>query len=147
MRAPIGYTTSRRVAVVEVENRSRRPCDPSRYPYRMLSMQRLTLSVVCLFVAMIGCDQRPRVPAYQFVDDVPVLTSRSADDAILLATDYCKQNDIDLHQREMPVMTYDTLDGVGYWCVLYHGLTRIPGDHFMLLIVDETGEIEYVPGE
>ena len=112
----------------------------------MMSVQQLTFTILCLLVAVIGCGQRPRIPTYQFVDDVPIFTSRSADDAILLANDYCEENGIDLSQREMPVMSYDALDGVGYWCVLYHGLTRIPGDHFMLLIQDASGEIEYVPG-
>lgn len=109
-------------------------------------MQRLTLLILGVLAAMIGCDRRPPVPTYQTVDDAPIFATRSADDAILLAADYCKQNGIDLRHREMPVMSYDTLDGVGYWCVLYHGLTRVPGDHFMLLITDGTGEIEYVPG-
>ncbi|MDM4015149.1 hypothetical protein [Roseiconus lacunae] len=111
-----------------------------------MSVLRSTIPVLFLLASTIGCERRPRIPTYQLVDNVPILTSRTADDAILLASDYCEENGIDLRQREMPAISYDTLDGVGYWCVLYHGLTRKPGDHFMLLIRDTTGEIEYVPG-
>ena len=118
-----------------------------RYPNEMSLVARLSLLIFALLVASIGCDRSPRVPPYQFIDDAPIFTSRSADDAILLATDYCKRNGIKLENRRMPVMSYDSLDGVGYWCVLYHGMTRTPGDHFMLLIEDASGEIEYVPGE
>lgn len=105
------------------------------------------LLILGLIVASVGCEGNARVPPYQLIDGVPLLTSRSADNAILLATDFCKQNSINLDNRGMPVMSYDSLDGVGYWFVLYRGLTRTPGDHFMLVITDTTGEIEFVPGE
>lgn len=108
-------------------------------------------TVFTLFITLpllFGCDSAERcVPAYEFVDAPPSHWTMSPDDAVLVATEYCVRDGIELAAHSKPRITCDFLDGDRFWCILYDGLTRIPGDHFILLINDETGAVEYVAGE
>ncbi|MFG0254076.1 MAG: hypothetical protein ACF787_03100 [Rhodopirellula sp. JB053] len=95
----------------------------------------------------VGCKTERPIPHYDLVDGPPSNWAMSADDAVLAATDYCVRDGIDLSVHSSPRIVCDSLDGDRFWCIAYDGFTRIPGDHFMLLINDETGAVEYVAGE
>jgi hypothetical protein len=118
------------------------------YPTDRSMLTRIATLVIASTLAAPGCTRKEAdVPTYQLVDGTPPFWTMTPDDVAIVATRYCENGGIELAQREMPSIGHDTLDGERYWSVLYHGLTRIPGDHFMLLINDATGVIEYVPGE
>ncbi|TWU05414.1 hypothetical protein [Allorhodopirellula heiligendammensis] len=95
-----------------------------------------------------GCNRDKRsVPAYDLVEGPPSNWAMSPDDAVLAATDYCVHDGIDLSVHSTPRISCDSLDGERFWCILYDGFSRIPGDHFMLMINDETGDVECIAGE
>jgi len=109
----------------------------------------MIVRIICI-LALLACGCKPSgvaVPSYDLVETPPVMTCLSADDAILAATQYCHDNNIDLRFRPMPRLSHDTLDENGYWYVLYMGETHAVGSDFGLMIDDSTGVVEYMPGE
>jgi len=123
------------------------PADEYRSPIKL--MQNALVFTFLLCVPMLsGCDAPGRsVPAYDLVEGPCSSWSMSPDDVVLTATEYCDRKNINLSAYSVPRMTCDSLDGERFWSILYDGLTRTPGDHFMLLLNDETGVVEYIPGE
>ena len=108
----------------------------------------LALTLLLCIPMLPGCDASPRsVQEYNLVEGPPSGWSMSPDDAILAAMEFCEREGIDLSAHNVPRMTCNTLDRDRLWCILYDGRRRIPGDHFMLLLNDDTGAVEYVPGE
>lgn len=99
-------------------------------------------------VLVFGCNRTERsVPAYDLVEGTPANWTMSPDEAVLAATNFCERDGINLSAYDTPRIVCDSLDGSRFWCLLYDGVAQIPGNHFMLLLNDETGEVEFVPGE
>ncbi|WP_442511701.1 hypothetical protein SH528x_003412 [Novipirellula sp. SH528] len=108
------------------------------------------IAVVFLIAILLsfGCSPAQRtIPQYDLVDIVPESWTMSPDEAVLAATEYCAANQIDLSRHGIPRLGCDSLDGERLWSFLYDGVTQMVGNHFMLLLNDETGAIEYVAGE
>ncbi len=109
-------------------------------------MYKLAAIIFVILIALsLGCSRS--VPPYDLVEGPKEKWTMSPDNAVLAATEYCEVNEIDLTIYTVPRVGCDSLDGERYWSLLYDGFSRIDGDHFMLLINDETGAIEYVAGE
>ncbi len=99
-------------------------------------------------VLTLGCTSKiDSPPAYSLSTPAPVDWDMSPTDAVNIATRYATDNRIPLGEYGVPGISTEILRGERIWAVLYFGKSRIIGDHFMLLINDDTRAVEYVPGE
>ncbi len=99
-------------------------------------------------VLTLGCTNEVKTtPSFSLSTPAPVEWDMSPTDAVNVATQYAADNGISLDAYDEPRVSGDVFEGERFWAVLYDGKTRMPGNHFMLLINDDTRAIEYVPGE
>lgn len=112
-----------------------------------MSQTVLNLIATCCF-AILGCaSESERPPSFSLSSPAPRDWDMSPADAVLAAMRFASANEIPLSEYGEPRVSSDVFEGDRFWAVLYDGKSRIPGDHFMLLINDTTKAIEYIPGE
>lgn len=106
------------------------------------SIIRITMLLCCL-----GCNDPRPIPPYDIIDVVPVGWRMTPDEVVLAATSYCENVGMTAHIRlGPPTIVVDEYEGQRFWSLGYHQHSKMPGDHFSILINDSTGEIEYEPG-
>ncbi|TWU05384.1 hypothetical protein Poly21_57130 [Allorhodopirellula heiligendammensis] len=127
---------------------STRPADGQRYLTETMAVH-TPLLVSFVIATLCGCSGTVdrSIASYDLVGDVPRHWSLTVDAAIDTSTAYCSRNGIDLSRYQIPSVSCDTLDGDRFWAILYQGVTPMPGNYIMLLLNDDTLEIEYVAGE
>lgn len=107
--------------------------------------------LVVAAVAMLSiqsCGRSKPIPEFEMLDPVPVGWRMTPEEVVSAATSYCEGLSMTDHIRQgPPTVIVDEFEGQRYWSLGYHKNSRMPGDHFGLLINDATGMIEYEPGE
>jgi hypothetical protein len=114
----------------------------------LMMRQRIWKLIAFCCVLTLGCRNEVKTtPSFSLSAPAPVDWDMSPTDAVNVATRYAADNDIPLDAYDEPSVSGDVFEGDRFWAVLYQGKTRMPGNHFMLLINDETRTVEYIPGE
>lgn len=93
-----------------------------------------------------GCSPPPAIQ-YDMVDEVPIDWNLTPQQVTVAATEYCERTGVDCARLGPPSIVVDIQDGQRFWCLGYHANSRVHGDHFMLIVNDHTGAIEWVGGE
>ncbi|MDA8099259.1 MAG: hypothetical protein M0042_06505 [Nitrospiraceae bacterium] len=71
----------------------------------------------------------------------------SPEQAISLANQEAVRKGFDLSQYEKPRADYEILKKDKTWTVSYEGKKKLPGNHFLVWVNDQTGECKLMPGE
>lgn len=110
--------------------------------------RQVLIAAVVVMLAMQGCGRSKPIPEFEMLVPVPVGWRMTPEEAVLAATSYCEGLGMTDHIRQgPPALIVDEFEGQRYWSLGYHKNSKMPGDHFGLLINDATGMIEYEPGE
>lgn len=71
----------------------------------------------------------------------------TANEATRIGEAAAEESGIEITNYKPPIVDFSDDDGEKYWSLLYEGKIPAPGNHFTVLINDESGTAEIVPGE
>ena len=70
----------------------------------------------------------------------------SKQQAVELQMNYLRSRDVKLGDFIGPTVFHRCYEQGCYWAFVYKGVERVPGNHFMIVVDDPTGTVEWVGG-
>ena len=68
--------------------------------------------------------------------------------ALLIAESEASKNHVNFSDYATPLFRYYHDDHLGYlWSFIFQGKAHIPGNHFMVVVNDQTQHSDFIPGE